>query len=43
MKIAVIFAAGHAQALSDRESNQYNNAWQAGWKEGKNDYLNGDI
>jgi hypothetical protein len=41
--IAVIFAAQQqAQASSDRESNPNDNAWQAGWKEGKNDYLNGD-
>jgi len=30
------------QASDDREAGPNDNAVQAGWKEGKNDYLNGD-
>jgi hypothetical protein len=34
--------ATNVQAQSDRDANPGDNAWKAGWKEGKNDYLNGD-
>lgn len=41
--LPVIFAAQQqVQASSDREANQNDFAGTAGWKEGKNDYLNGN-